>query len=217
MYWLENRGISYSEYYSPKEMYEYIKSILDPHNIVNFAAIDYDHWYKKTSRKELVYQSIIIDQIENKLDAFKVLLTQKFKSVHPDYNYSFKGYNKMISTFYNAKNYRRKYIELEKTKFRFFCKYILSVTSDRHLLYIINSDFYKIPRSMIRTLIYSGVKIAANARVISMRFCYTSQNSKLGLMKEFRIGYNEFLKRKKFFTMIEESYFKRNPYFDLLM
>lgn len=199
----------YDEFYSPEDHYNYIKSILDPHDLINVKSISFIYWYNMSQKKELDYKKAIVKEIENKIKSFIDIAKQNPNLIFPDYNYSLIGYGKKILKFSKTKNYKAKQLKLEKNKFKFYCNHVLSYSAERYWIYNINRYFYNWKYLQKN----SANLITASLYLISVKLSYGKNN-----IHNKKSGFNkspaEFLKRQKFYQMIEESYFKRNPYFD---
>lgn len=218
MIYFPYRGAFYSEFYSPQEMVDYIKSILDPYNLIDSKTISINYLLMDSKGEEYKFRDdaiICIMQGIREIDAYltmKLHWNQKFRWCNVSQN----QYKKLLLTNCNKKSFIKKRNEFQLKQFKLLCSHYMTHPELDWASYYTNSDFFIFPGildSLLRTPL-DIFRIEELAKQYTEDKCFDFSFFPNKIIKGFSCTENDFKKNKHYVDFKKQAYLYRNPYFN---
>jgi hypothetical protein len=218
MFFLPIRGASYSDYYSPHEISDHYKSILDPDNIIRNTSIDVAQIQNDSDNSEYFFRDNIVNDILLKFQEMDYLLFNNNGSINI-YSCNFNINQYLITLQCNWKNKivaLKKRYNIQKSQFELFCSLFMTQPSLGWLAFYVNTKFLDIPNLLDALLEIpmdlERIKSLADAYCISKINEFKIKHS--SIIKEFSCSYDDLQIKKRWrLKEAKKSYLENNPYF----
>lgn len=211
-------GVAFNKYYSPQQISDHYKSILDPDNIIRNTSIDVAQILNDSGNSEYIFRDNIVNEIMlimEEMDYFLINTNGSIKINNCNFNKA--KYLKMLQYKWKNKSsaLNKRYI-VQKSQFELFCSLFMTQPSLGWLAFYVNTKFLDIPKLLDYLLKIpmdlERIKRLADAHCLSRLNEFKIKHS--SIIKGFACSHDDLPTKNRWrLKEAKKSYLENNPYF----